>query len=401
MACSRSSSFDCCQPFWSLQPWVKSPVGKFSLSKFQAVAIKSIPSVKKFDLVLKQPQVVLSKLFHTARLSKYTLPRSCQPRRISWILLPPLPEVQVLLLKSSHLSTLFPFKQVDLPLKSFLRLTKEVKRSRQESQEVWDHLEVSRLKKRSLPVKASGVSPKKIEVEVHHICQEKLASGVKFPKSNHEVSSKSMRPWQWSDKNKRSEGPKTLKWKTRQFGVNVPEVQSWSFLKFQKNEVTKPQQNQTKTKWSVPWLSTRSVLNSYGECCGKIRAVIRVRMKCETIFYTRAVRSQTTLPKGYVIPSDMRCLWSTSFVMYFVITSEGFEVPATFLIETTPEATSSWINRNRSWTCFVFLEVPNLVAIDLPAVLSVWIRIFTFLESWDSRRNDLMNKLSDTPSPMA
>ena len=76
--------------------------------------------------------------------------------------------------------------------------------------------------------------------------------------------------------------------------------------------------------------------------------------------------------------------------MYFVITSEGFEVPATFLIETTPEATSSWINRNRSWTCFVFLEVPNLVAIDLPAVLSVWIRIFTFLESWDSRSNDLI-----------
>ena len=207
MACSRSSSFDCCQPFWSLQPWVKSPVGKFSLSKFQAVAIKSIPSVKKFDLVLKQLQVVLSKLFHTARLSKYTLPRSCQPRRISWILLPPLPEVRVLLLKSSHLSTLFSFQQVDLPLKSFLRLAKEVKGSRQESQEVWDHLEVSRLKKkRSLPVKASGVSPKKIEVEVHHICQEKLASGVKFPKSNHEVSSKSMGPWQWSDKNKRSEG---------------------------------------------------------------------------------------------------------------------------------------------------------------------------------------------------
>ena len=37
---------------------MKSPVGKFSLSKFQAVAIKSIPSVKKFDLVLKQLQVV-------------------------------------------------------------------------------------------------------------------------------------------------------------------------------------------------------------------------------------------------------------------------------------------------------------------------------------------------------
>ena len=70
-------------------------------------------------------------------------------------------------------------------------------------------------------------------------------------------------------KKKRSEGVATIEVKTRQFGVNVPEVQSWSFLKFQKNEVTKSQQNQTKTKWSVPWLSTRSVLNNYGECCGK------------------------------------------------------------------------------------------------------------------------------------
>ena len=83
--------------------------------------------------------------------------------------------------------------------------------------------------------------------------------------SQFEVHGSMAMKWQ----NKRSEGPITLKWKTRQFGVNVPEVQSWSFLKFQKNEVTKPQQNQTKTKWSVPWLSTRSVLNSYGECCGK------------------------------------------------------------------------------------------------------------------------------------
>ena len=208
MACSRSSFFDCCQPFWSLQPWVKSPVGKFSLSKFQAVAIKSIPSVKKFDLVLKQLQVVLSKLFHTARLSKYTLPRSCQPRRISWIRLPPLPEVRVLLLKSSYLSTLFSFQQVDLPLKSFLRLAKEVKRSRQESQEVWNHLEVSRLKNEVCQLRRPVFHQKKIEVEVHHICQEKLASGVKFPQSNHEVSSKSMGPWQWSDKTNEVRGPK-------------------------------------------------------------------------------------------------------------------------------------------------------------------------------------------------
>ena len=185
----------------------------------------------------------------------------------------------------------------------------------------------------------------------------------------------------------------------------VRHQRSWSsILKFP--EVPEKRSNQTTTKPNQN--EVKCTMAIYPKCIKqlrgvlwKIRAVIRVRMKCETIFYTRAVRSQATLPKGYVIPSDMRCLWSTSFVMYFVITSEGFEVPATFLIETTPEATSSWINRNRSWTCFVFLEVPNLVAIDLPAVLSVWIRIFTFLESWDSRSNDLMNKLSDTPSPMA
>ena len=134
-------------------------MGKFSLSKFQAVAIKSIPSVKKFDLVLKQLQVVLSKLFHTARLSKYTLPRSCQPRRISWILLPPLPEVRVLLLKSSHLSTLFSFQQVDLPLKPQAH-----KRSKGISPRISRSVRSSRsfqAEKRSLPVKASGVPPPK------------------------------------------------------------------------------------------------------------------------------------------------------------------------------------------------------------------------------------------------
>ena len=47
------------------------------------------------------------------------------------------------------------------------------------------------------------------------------------------------------------------------------------------------------------------------------------------------------------------------------------------------------------------LEVPNLVAIDLPAVLSVRIRMLIFFESRDSKRSDLMNKLSDTPSPIA
>ena len=189
--------------------------------------------------------------------------------------------------------------------------------------------------------------------------------------------------------NKRSEGVATIEVKN----TAVRRQRSWSsILKFP--EVPEKRSNQTTTKPNQN--EVKCTMAIYPKCLKqlrgvlwKIRAYIRVRMKCETIFYTRAVRSQATLPKGYVIPSDMRCLWSTSFVMYFVITSEGFEVPATFLIETTPEATSSWINRNRSWTCFVFLEVPNLVAIDLPAELSVWSRIFTFLESWDSRSSDL------------
>ena len=76
-----------------------------------------------------------------------------------------------------------------------------------------------------------------------------------------------MGPWQWSEKETKWGGRDHWS-ETRQFGVNVPEVQSWSFLKFpgvswssRQNEVTKPSQNQTKTKWSV--------LNNYGECCGK------------------------------------------------------------------------------------------------------------------------------------
>ena len=110
----------------------------------------------------------------------------------------------------------------------------------------------------SLPVKASGVSsvknpswssshlPRKIGIRCE-VSKTKSCSQFKVHESM---------AVKWK---KRSEGVATIEVKTRQFGVNVPEVQSWSFLKFQKNEVTKPQQNQTKTKWSVPWLSTRSV----------------------------------------------------------------------------------------------------------------------------------------------
>ena len=111
----------------------------------------------------------------------------------------------------------------------------------------------------SLPVKASGVSPVKNRSWSSSHLPRKIGIRCEVSKtkscSQFKVHESMAVKW----KKKRSEGVATIEVKTRQFGVNVPEVQSWSFLKFQKNEVTKPQQNQTKTKWSVPWLSTRSV----------------------------------------------------------------------------------------------------------------------------------------------
>ena len=240
----------------------------------------------------------------------------------------------------------------------------------------------------------------KNEVEVHQICQENWHP-VWISKTKHAVSSKSVSLWQWSDeKQNEVRGSRPLNWNTAVSASTFlkfdPEV---NFLKFSSdNEVAKPQPNKTKRSEVYHGYLPEMFFQQLRGVLWKIHAYIRVSMKCETTFYTGAVRSQTTLPEGYVTPSDMRCLWHTSFVMYFVIISDGFEVPATFLTETTPEATSSWMKRNRSWTCFVFLEVPNLVAIDLPVVLSVWIRMFTFLESWDSKRSDLVTKLSHTPS---
>ena len=171
-------------------------MGKFSLSKFQAVAIKSIPSVKKFDLVLKQLQVVLEVVPHCKAVQVYApskLPTSKDkldplatfarsPSAFAEVFLP-----QHLVLFPASRSAFEVFPQARKRSKGISpRISRSVRSSRS----------FQAGKKRSLPVKASGVSPKKIEVEVHHICQEKLASGVKFPKSNHEVSSKSMRPWQ-------------------------------------------------------------------------------------------------------------------------------------------------------------------------------------------------------------
>lgn len=73
-------------------------------------------------------------------------------------------------------------------------------------------------------------------------------------------------------------------------------------------------------------------------------------------------------------------------LMFFVITPDGFEFPDTFFIATTPEAISSWMNRNRCWTCFVFLEVPSSHGLDESYNVDA-VRRFV------SKRSDQINKL--------
>ena len=176
---------------------MKSPVGKFSLSKFQAVAIKSIPSVKKFDLV---PQTTSSSTLEVVPHCKAVQVYAPSKLPTSKDKLDPLatfarsPSAFAEVFSPQHL-VLFQASR-----SAFEVSPQAHKRSKEISPRISRSVRSSRsfqAEKRSLPVKASGVSPrKKIEVEVHHICQEKLASGMKFPKPNHEVSSKSMRPWQ-------------------------------------------------------------------------------------------------------------------------------------------------------------------------------------------------------------
>ena len=117
-------------------------------------------------------------------------------------------------------------------------------------------------------------------------------------------------PWAHGNevtKTKRSEGPRPLEWNTA-----VRRQSSWPEVSSEKRS------NRTKIKPN--WNKVKYTMAIYPKCLKQIRGVLWkstcihtcVRMKCETFFSTRAVRSQTTLPKGYVIPSDMRCLWSTS-----------------------------------------------------------------------------------------
>ena len=135
-----------------------------------------------------------------------------------------------------------------------------------------------------------------------------MASGVKFPNQN----MKSVQcPWVHGSEVKRKRSARPVVFFSFQHLRPVVEVKYSSSattnLKFisevppsQRSNQTKPQQNQTKRS-VVSMAIYPKYFKQLRGVLWKIRAYIRkcVRTKCETIFlYTRAVRSQTTLPKG-------------------------------------------------------------------------------------------------------
>ena len=64
---------------------------------------------------------------------------------------------------------------------------------------------------------------------------------------------------------------------------------------------------------------------------------------------------------------------STSAVTYFVRMSAGLSLVG-ILCSTTPPWMWFWMNLNLSSMCFARFDTPCLVAMDLPAELSVWMR---------------------------
>ena len=123
-------------------------------------------------------------------------------------------------------------------------------------------------------------------------CKLPRKIGVRFevpePKSCSQIEVHGNMAVKWR-KTKRSEGPNTLKWNT---AVSVAKFLKFVPKVFQTNEVAKPQRNQTKRSVVSMAIYPKYFKRLRG-VLWKIRAYIRkcVRMKCETMFYTRAVRS--------------------------------------------------------------------------------------------------------------
>ena len=70
---------------------------------------------------------------------------------------------------------------------------------------------------------------------------------------------------------------------------------------------------------------------------------------------------------------------STSAVTYFVRMSAGLSLVGVLCSDTTPPWMRFWMNMNLSSMFFAHFDTPCLVAMDLPAELSVWILMLSFL----------------------
>ena len=144
-------------------------------------------------------------------------------------------------------------------------------------------------------LKASGEnqSPKKIwSASSPHLPE--MASGLKLQWTKKSVSSKSMRPWQWSDQKKRRT-KLDIRW-----SENGSSASKLFKVFFQLKFPAKRSSPNHKTIWNkvkchgYPKLPG-SVSNSYGECGGKVRAYV---WSVKLNVCTHAARSQPTRPKG-------------------------------------------------------------------------------------------------------
>ena len=92
---------------------------------------------------------------------------------------------------------------------------------------------------------------------------------------------------------------------------------------------------------------------------------------------------------------------STSAVTYFVRMSAVLSLVGILCSDTTPPWIRFWMNMNLSSMFFAHFDTPCLVAMDLPAELSVWMRTLMRFVFRASMMKFLMYSTSCAPVPMA
>ena len=190
MACSRSSFVDCCQPFWSLQPWSQKWISKYQLMlflkswklKINGMKLTTETSFKfqKFHTMFFFVQKF--DLFQSEVLVRDLVSRSTKFLFEVFLCVPTLPEVRVWPLQLFNSKLVILNETGPFQLKFSTGWAPQIlKCSAQKLQKVRNHPWSKSLKNEVCQLRRP-VFYQKIEVEVHHICQEKLASGVKFQK---------------------------------------------------------------------------------------------------------------------------------------------------------------------------------------------------------------------------